>query len=350
MRTSRRITVFVALGLAAVSAVSACDPPSALETHSSSSHGASTTLAAGVPPPTNVPTACSPKGGGQLRIGVVDIDQATAFFTQMDTGIETVAKKAGAKVQLVSGNDDAATQVSGIENLVSAGVNAIIVDPYNPTALAPALTAAKKAGIAVVAADGSVTDTSAIDTQVGTANYQGGTELGKSFLKLTGGKGTVGVVSALNSTIQIQRQNGFQDTVKAGGMKVGTVVDGENAAETAQTAAENLLTGSPNLKYVYATGSPALDGAIAAVKSQNDQSRIQLVGWDLDPTSAAGLNAGYVKAVIQQDTYGFGYAAADAAINLACHSAQVPKTISVPIHIVTKANLANYQYYLKGQS
>jgi len=295
-----------------------------------------------------VPKACIPKSGGTFKIGVVDIDEQTSFFTQMNTGIETVAKKAGAHVQIVSGDDDSSTQVTGIENLTASGVDAIIVDPYDAQALIPALKAAKQAGIAVVAADGTVADSSAVDTQVGTANYEGGQELGKAFLKLTGGSGTIGVVSALNSSIQIQRQDGFQDTVKKGGMTIGEVVDGHNVNEQAQTAAENLLTANPGLKYLYATGSPALDGAIAASKSQNVTDTISIVGWDLDSTSAAAIKAGFVKEVIQQNTYGFGYEAAKAAINIACHGTSVPKTISVPITIVNKSNLAGYNYYLKG--
>ena len=348
MTTTRRVTASAAVGLAVVAALAACD--STASSSSSSSGSTAAVAAASVPQPTGVPTVCAPKNGKKFTIGVVDIDEATSFFTQMNTGIETVAKDAGATVKLVSGNDDSATQVNGIQNLTTSGVNAIIVDPYDSTALIPALKAAKAAGIAVVSADGSVADPTAIDTQVGTANIQGGQELGQAFLKLTGGKGTVGIVGALNSAIQIQRQKGFVDTVTADGMKIGTLVDGHNVNDTAQTAAENLLTGNPSLKYVYATGSPALDGAIAAVESQGRQNSVSLVGWDLDPTSASGLRAGFVKAVIQQNTYGFGYAAAGAAIKLACGSKDVPATISVPITIVTKDNLSKYEYYLKAAS
>ncbi|PZE26067.1 substrate-binding domain-containing protein [Curtobacterium sp. MCBD17_028] len=351
MNSSRRIAVSAVIGLAAVTALAGCDATSTTASSgstSSSKDASSSTLAAGVPAPTGVPTACKPKSGDTFKIGVVDIDEQTSFFTQMNTGIQAVAKKAGASVQLVSGNDDAATQVSGIENLTSSGVDAIIVDPYDANALVPALKAAKAKGIAVVSTDGSVADASAIDTQVGTANTVGGQQLGKAFLTLSGGKGEVGVVAALNSSIQIQRQDGFQDTVKAGGMTIKAVVDGQNVNDKAQTAAENLLTAHPDLEYIYATGSPALDGAIAAVRSQGKTGSTQIVGWDLDSTSAAGIKQGFVKEVVQQDTYGFGYAAAKAAIDLACGGTKVPATISVPTTIVTKANLAKYDYFLKG--
>ncbi len=341
MKHTRGVIAVAALGLA-VGALSACDTPAA-----SSSAGGGSAAAATVPAPTGVPKACPSKSGGAFKIGVVDIDEQTAFFTQMNDGIKAVAQQAGAQVQIVSGKDDAATQVSGVENLTSSGVDAIIVDPYDSQALVPALKAAKKAGIPVVSADGSVADPSAIDTQVGTPNEEGGQELAKALLKITNGKGNVAVVTALNSAIQIQRQKGFEDAVKQGGMSIGTVVDGQNVNEKAQTAAENLLTGNPGLQYLYATGSPALDGAIAAARSQGVTDSLSIVGWDLDSTSAAALQQGVVKAVLQQNTYGFGYAAAKAAINLKCGGEKVPATINVPVTIVDKSNLSQYAYYLK---
>lgn len=314
-----------------------------------SSSSSASTASASRPGPTGVVAACTPKSGGQngkLLIGVVDIDEQTAFFTQLNQGIKDVAKKAGAAVRVINGQDDSQTQSNAIDNLVTSGANVIVVDPYDNTALIPAIDRAVAAGVKVVTTDGQVTGDSKVSTWVGTANSDGGKQLGKFLLKQTKGKGTVGVVSALNSGIQIQRQNGFQNTVKAGGMKIGKVVDGHNVNDQAQTAAENLLTASPNLKYLYATGEPALNGAIAAAKSQGVTSTLSIVGWDLSQQSADALKSGFVKGVVQQDSFGFGYESAKAAIKLAC-GGNVPSTISVPIHIVTKSNLNKYSYYLE---
>ena len=49
------------------------------------------------------------------------------------------------------------------------------------------------------------------------------------------------------------------------------VVDGRNIQDNALAAAENLITGNPDLTAIYATGEPALLGAIAAVESQGKQ-------------------------------------------------------------------------------
>ena len=51
------------------------------------------------------------------------------------------------------------------------------------------------------------------------------------------------------------------------------VVDGQNVQDTALAAAENLITANPDLTAIYATGEPALLGAVAAVESQGGQDR-----------------------------------------------------------------------------
>ena len=56
----------------------------------------------------------------------------------------------------------------------------------------------------------------------------------------------------------------------AGALQAG-VVDGRNVQDNAMSAAENLMTANPDLSAIYATGEPALLGAVAAVESQGRQ-------------------------------------------------------------------------------
>ncbi len=72
------------------------------------------------------------------------------------------------------------------------------------------------------------------------------------------------------------------------------------------TAAENLITGNPDLTAIYATGEPALLGAIAAVENQGRQKDIKVFGWDLTAKAISGIDGGYVTAVPQQDPEKWG--------------------------------------------
>jgi ribose transport system substrate-binding protein len=298
----------------------------------------------GPPPPSRIAQTCKVQGRTP-KIGIVPINLQALFFNQINTGAQAVARKAGAQVQVVNGNDDSTTQANAIDDMVAGHYDAIIVDAVDTEGVRPAIRRAKAAGIPVVAVDATVDDP-VVATQVGTANAEGGKQLGEALLRSSGGKGEVGVVGALNSTVQNERQKGFTDAVTAGGMKIKSVVDGRNIQENAQTSAENLLTGNPDLPYAYATGEPALIGLTAAVVGQQRTEDLKVVGWDLSRQAVDGLEAGWITGVVQQNTFQFGYEAMNAAIDLACKRT-APKDVPVPTQIVTPANVKDYLYYLE---
>ena len=102
------------------------------------------------------------------------------------------------------------------------------------------------------------------------------------------------------------------------------------------------MTANPDMTAIYATGEPALLGAVAAVESQGRQADVKVFGWDLTASAIAGIDAGYVEAVIQQDPAGMGAAAVDALKTLS-EGGTVERTISVPVTIVTKANVDDFR-------
>jgi len=58
------------------------------------------------------------------------------------------------------------------------------------------------------------------------------------------------------------------------------------------------MTANPDMQAIYATGEPALVGAVAAVISQGAQDRIKIFGWDLTAQVIDGIDQGFVEAVV----------------------------------------------------
>lgn len=321
-------------------ALAACDSGSTADSAAPGSQAP-----ASLPAPSAQPVGCEQPADGPFTVGLVTINLQALFFNQINAAAQAMADEQGVDLQIISGNDDSVTQANAIDTLVAGGVDAIIVDAIDTEGIKPSVQAADAAGIPVVAVD-AIVDDPAVDAQVGTANSEGGAQIGQALLDQSGGEGEVGIVGALNSTIQLERQQGFADAVTAGGMTVGTVVDGKNVQETAQSAAENLLTGNPDLRYVYATGEPALIGVAAAVRGQGAQDRVDVVGWDLSDPAVDGLRDGWITGVVQQQTFEFGYRAMAAAIDLACGN-PVERDQPVPTEIVTPDNVDDYTFYLE---
>jgi D-xylose transport system substrate-binding protein len=72
--------------------------------------------------------------------------------------VEQEAQKAGADVLVQSAQDDEQVQINQAENMVSQGVDALIISPFNVDTAAPAVSAAKGAGIPVVSYNSVVND------------------------------------------------------------------------------------------------------------------------------------------------------------------------------------------------
>ncbi|MDK3255204.1 substrate-binding domain-containing protein [Blastococcus capsensis] len=337
-----RRTLALAAGISML-ALSACDSASPEPADPATTEGDAAATSS-LPEPSIQPEGC--ENVDEFEIGLVTINLQALFFNQINDAAQAMADEYGVDLQIISGNDDSVTQANAINTLVADGADAIIVAAVDTEGIKPAIRAADEAGIPVVAVD-AIVDDPAVDAQVGTANAEGGAQIGELLVEQAGGEGTVGIVGALNSTIQLERQRGFEEAVTAAGMEIGTVVDGRNIQENAQTAAENLLTGNPDLQYVYATGEPALIGLAAAVRSQNAQDRITVVGWDLAEPVVEGLEAGWIAGVVQQNTYEFGYQAMAAAIDAACGN-PVQEEYPVDTQIVTPENYEDYLYYLEG--
>jgi ribose transport system substrate-binding protein len=284
------------------------------------------------------------------KIALVQINQQALFFNQMNEGAQKAADAAGAELVIFNANNDPAAQNNAIETYVNEKVNGIIVVAIDTNGVMPAVEAADKAGIPVVAVDAILPD-GPQKAQIGVDNEAAGRLIGEHFVKYMdanmGGKATLGIVGALNSTIQNIRQKGFEEVVKANpNVTIAGVADGRNVQENALAASENLITANPNLTALYATGEPALLGVVAAVESQGKQDQVKVVGWDLTAQAIKGIDAGYVVGVIQQDPAGMGAAAVDSLIKI-INGGTVEKNIAVPVTIVTKENVEPYRAVFK---
>ena len=278
---------------------------------------------------------------------LIQINQQALFFTQMNAGAQKAADAAGVDLVIFNANNDPVAQNNAIETYIQQGVKGLIVVAIDSNGIMPAVVAADAAGIPVVAVDAVLPADGPQKAQIGVDNEGAGKLIGEHFLKVMaadmGGAAKLGIVGALNSTIQNIRQKGFEDVVSTNtGVTMAGVVDGRNVQDSALAAAENLITANPDLSAIYATGEPALLGAVAAIESQGKQGQVKLVGWDLTASAIKGIDEGYVVGVIQQDPGAMGAAAVD-ALKALIDGGTVEKIISVPVTIVTKENVEPYR-------
>ncbi len=108
------------------------------------------------------------------KVGVAMPTQSLQRWNQDGDNMKAQLEAAGYEVDLQYANNDVATQVSQLENMILGGVQVLVVASIDGSALDTVLTQAKEAGIPVIAYDRLLTATEALDYYTTMDNYKVG--------------------------------------------------------------------------------------------------------------------------------------------------------------------------------
>jgi ribose transport system substrate-binding protein len=156
-------------------------------------------------------TTAIPAVAADYVIGVSNTVQGNGWREQMVCAMKAEALASGkvASLNIAHRNTDAAGQLEDINNLINAGVDAIVVNPSSPDGINAALKAATDKGIVVVAVDQAVTEPSAYILSNNQEEYA---YLGAKWLfEQMGGDGAVFYMrGAAGASADSDRDKGFK--------------------------------------------------------------------------------------------------------------------------------------------
>jgi ribose transport system substrate-binding protein len=222
-----------------------------------------------------------PEAGAKLRIGYVLPDLANPFIAGLRDGAVAEAKKQGIDL-LVKGTNDSKGQTDAMLAYVGAKVDAIGVDAIDGAAISPAVKAANKAGIPVIAIQAQPAS-GKVATFIAADNKQGGVLIGKSIVAYCKGKNPckLGVVEG-NLADQSGRDenSGMRSVVaKAKNIKIVGHQPTDYDPVKALNVATNLLTANPDLNYIYSWWDQGALAALQAAKSKGLAGKIGIAGF-----------------------------------------------------------------------
>jgi ribose transport system substrate-binding protein len=100
--------------------------------------------------------SCGFGRAADCKVGVAMYTLSAPYFAAQVAAAVDEAKKAGCEVSQSDGQNDMGKQISDVEDMVSKGVNLLILNPRDPEGLVAAADAATKAGVKVVVMDSSI--------------------------------------------------------------------------------------------------------------------------------------------------------------------------------------------------
>lgn len=247
------------------------------------------------------------KSDASFKLGVSLTLNNTDFWTSYIKYEDQFAGKYKAKlIGPVVANGDAGKQSTDIRTLISQGAQALIVNPVDSAAIAPALDFAKSKGIPVVSVD--VAPTAGDVFMIVRANNE---LYGQASCKYIGEHVKSGSVAQLQGDLSSlngrERSTAFLDCMKKSypDLKVlnyPTKWDSGKAVNAASTA----LSSVKDLKAIYTQWSGPVTGIIQAEKANNryapigDPNHVALVSNDGVPFELDLIRKGILDATISQ--------------------------------------------------
>lgn len=260
---------------------------------------------------TNSSTRSDPgDSGDRPKVALIMKSLANEFFSTMAEGAKTHQSEHGDEYTLIvngiKDERDLSRQVALVDEMVAAGVDAIVIAPADSKALVPSLRKAKAKGVVVVNIDNRL-DAEVLNSEgvsipfVGPDNQAGAKKVG-DFLATKLAKGDkVAILEGIRTSYNAQqRLLGFQIAMKQAGIEVVSSQSAEWEMSKANTIASSMLSEHPEIKAILAANDSMALGAIAAVKSAGKSGEVLVVGFDNISAVQEAIREGRILATADQ--------------------------------------------------
>lgn len=287
----------------------------------------------------------------EVKIGVSLMSFQPGFMMALHQGIQEKAKELGVEIIMVNANLDAGMQSNQVEDLLTQGVDALLLNPVDGNAITPMVIEANQKGIPVFTVDVVANEGEVINKNL-TDNYKLGKNQGiyiseKLKDKYGDYKGNiVNLVASFGTTSGIERDKGFMEHIN---QYPNIEVVFRQAAEWDQEKALNLmmnaLQANSEIDAVVGGNDNVIIGAYNAIEQSGrfypceDEKHITLIGADGNQQAIDLIRKGKIDATVSQNPILMGANSIKLIVEYLVEGKIPPKEFESPQMLITIDNI-----------
>jgi ribose transport system substrate-binding protein len=247
-----------------------------------------------------------PKADKPLKVGISMYTLSAPYFVAQQEAAKKAAEKLGATVITTDAQNDMIKQIADVEDMLSQGIDVLILNARDPKGLVPATKAATAANVPVVGMDSSIDPSGDQITVVQSSNTANGKLVGEYLVKQMG-----------NQPLKIALLSGDQGNLvgedRRGGVILGIIEEqlrrfgkadleivgqgwGKWSQEGGHTAMEDLLTANKDINVLVTENDSMALGAMRAIEEAGR-------GKDIKIFAAADGQKEALEAIKQEGAY-----------------------------------------------
>jgi ribose transport system substrate-binding protein len=283
-------------------------------------------------------------GSSPIRIAYMPPATEFPYYMAIGEGIRAKAAELGIEtfMQAPQSGSDIAGQMGMIQDVMTQGVNAIILSTHDEGAAAPLVEQAVEQGVAVIIVNSDIPNfPTPVHGVVGYSQRKGTFALGNFAAGMVGGEASVGVLEGLPGYHSTERIGGFLDAfAQFPGMEIVATLPTEWNVDTGNTAMTDMLQAHPEIEVVVAANDYIAIGAAAAAQAAG-RDDILIFGNDGDTTGLEDIANERWTATVNTTPFVMGEVVLQVAVD--CVNGTYPGGwVETPTVVVNESNVLNY--------
>ena len=286
-----------------------------------------------------------------ITIGYSTPSLNAPFYVVLSQYIKKYVEAYGMNFVMADGQDDIIKQITSMEDLISSGVDIMILNPLDHKALVPAVNAASGSGIPVFIVDSQIDEAADFITSVQASNEGNGwligewavNRMGASEIKvalISGSQGNpVGQAKRLGffegfTETQLMTRGYSRLNILAQGWGNWTLLGGIEAME-------DILTAHPDVNLLVAENDAMAMGALKAIEESGKADQILVVGYDGQKEAYELIMEGRYGATALNSPGELARLVVESVIRY-LNGQRLDKVIHTPAVVITRDNVETY--------
>lgn len=281
-----------------------------------------------------------------IKIGYVVNDMSHEWYQNIVKGAEIRATELGMELTVADSAMDVGKQVTQLENLLTVGVEVLVITSVDATALGVIINEAKVSDVPVITESNPVEGNLAV---VGVDNVAGGKSAGlwfAEYAKVNNIDPKILIVGLPAFADCRQRVEGFKAGLDEAGIEYEILqeVDGQGSKETSLKVSQDALTANPEVNVIFGINDNSTTGAMAAYKEAGlDENALTAIGFGFEGVVGreALLSGGPYKASVAMFPDYMGVTLMDTAF-AAATGKELPAHVKAGTVVITQENFTDF--------
>ncbi|SDB07186.1 sugar ABC transporter substrate-binding protein [Eubacterium oxidoreducens] len=292
---------------------------------------------------------------GDITIGMVLKTATNAHFQDIAYGATLAAEELGINIKIdnTTTETDVEGQITKCEDLISSGVDALILTANDSSGVGSAVESAHSAGIPFVTADTEIVNDWGDDVSEYMPNFIGedyqelAYQLSKQVCEALGGEGKVVILRGIDAASSSQQRTaGIEQAIEEyEGIEIVESKSANYDQDTATSTMSDILQAHPDIDAVICCNDMMAMGSVTALKENNielgGEDGVLVAGLDGNIIALDSIEAGDMYATLYDWSMLQGYYSVMQAYDL-IEGKEVPEETLTVGTVITSENVADF--------